>query len=705
MGRKHWERHPIRKKVRGMVLVISLISLALAIAVGVISMMRIYNDSEAAMRLQMEQNLHTIVTSRADLAETELEKYAIAVQTFADYLQELYRGNPAPEVLELIPPPSMENANRYSMQRLLSSRDISLDDVKDDLLLMTHMEHLWYPVMIHDTRSILSIYYGMKSGVSVIYDRYSQMAVPQDGETETYYNFLKSPWYLRAERRKKLCFTDVYRDAFGRGLIVTCAAPVYDEKNEFAGVVGMDILVSVLYSSIVEMDMEEGAYAFMVDKEGNLLEPTKNGGTRVRNLYYDYNKEIGYKVAGRILGGKTGVSLAGNGVYYGYTTIPSTGWKLCVRIPEAIVLAPMQSVKRNVVMTLFLFFAAFVFIIALVTLESKRFSARLAYPIIALKKDVEKITDGDLNYRARVYDNDEIGDLADEFNAMASSLKNYIQDFAAVTAERERIKTELNVAAQIQADLLPCTFPPFPDRREFDIYATMTPAKEVGGDFYDFFFIDKDHLALVIADVSGKGMPAALFMVIARTLIKNRAQMWGGKTSEILEAVNNQLCEESGTELFVTVWLGVLEISTGRVVSCNAGHEYPAVRRAEEGSFELIRRAVNNPAVATMERMKFYESEFFLSPGDSLFLYTDGVVEATNAEYKLYGRDRMIDALNRHGAEPVEEFIVSMKREIDGFVGDSSQFDDITMLALQYYGRKERPETSGQLTEEKGDQR
>ena len=693
-------RHPIRRKVRGMVLVISLVALLLASAVGFISMMRIHKDSEKALRVQMEQNLVTLVASRAALAEAELTKYAMDVQAFADYLHELYSGKPDPAIRRVIPPASMENTNRYAMQRTLRSRDVAFEDIEEDLLLLGLVEHLWRPFLLHDSRSVLSIYYGMESGVVISYDRYSQVAVPKEGDTEFYYDYSKSPWYLRAKRTRKVCFTDVYRDAFGRGLVVTCAAPVYNENNEFAGVVGMDILVSVLYDSIVNIDLGEGAYAFMVDREGNLLRPTENGGTTVQNLYYDYAKEIGYKVAGRILRGKSGVSLAPNRVYYAYTPIPSTEWKLCVRVPEAQVIAPMQSVKRNATMTLVLFFVAFLVIIWLVARESQKFSAHLAYPIIALKNDVEKISHGNLSYRAKVYDNDEVGDLAKEFNKMAGSLKNYMQDFAAIAAERERIRTELNVAAQIQADLLPCTFPPFPDRREFDIYATMTPAKEVGGDFYDFFFIDSDHLALVIADVSGKGMPAALFMVITRTLIKNRAQM-GGNPTEILEAVNNQLCEENGTELFVTVWLGILEISTGKVVACNAGHEYPLVRRAAAGSYEAIRRAVNNPAVATMEGMKFYESAFSLNPGDSLFLYTDGVVEATNAEYQIYGRDRMTDALNRHGAESVEKLLVSIKREVDAFAGGAPQFDDITMLALQYHTKKESED--GQLAEEKGE--
>ncbi|MBR1671906.1 MAG: SpoIIE family protein phosphatase [Fretibacterium sp.] len=702
-------RRPIHSKVYRMVLGISLAALTLSSVVGIVSMMRIQGDSEAALLHQMEQNLYDLVISKARVAESELERYADYVQTFSDYLHELYDGHPILENSGPIQPARTENANVYAMQRVLSGRDVPLGDVREDLLLLVNMEHLWKPIMLQDRNSsILSIYYGTKDGLLIAYDKHSHLTAPRGGESEFYYDYFKSPWYRRAVRTNGLCFTDAYQDAFGRGMVITCVAPVYDEKNEFAGVVGMDILFPVLYRIIIGRGLKEeaeGAYAFLVDREGSLIEPSNGGETKIRNLYYDYTREIDYKIAGRILRGKTGVSLSESGIYYGYTTITSTGWKLCIRVPESLILAPVRSVNRNVIMTIALFVMAFIMILALVAKESERFSARLTGPIVALGKDVEKISDGDLDYRAAIHDNDEIGDLAAGFNNMAASLKEYIQTFAAVTAERERIKTELNVAAQIQADLLPCTFPPFPDRREFAIYATMIPAKEVGGDFYDFFFIDGNHLALVMADVSGKGMPAALFMVITRTLIKNRAQM-GGTPSEILEAVNNQLCEESRTELFVTAWLGILEISTGKLAAANAGHEYPAIRRAG-GSYELMRRAVNNPAVATLEGMRFYGSEFCLRPGDSLFLYTDGVVEATRAAegvgYELYGRDRMINALDRHGSEPVEALIASMKREVDAFVGEAPQFDDITMLALQYYGGEEKTGAGEMPVDEQGE--
>ena len=278
---------------------------------------------------------------------------------------------------------------------------------------------------------------------------------------------------------------------------------------------------------------------------------------------------------------------------------------------------------------------------------------------------------------------DEIGDLYQEIRSMQSRMVEYMQNLTRVTAERERIGAELNIATQIQADMLPRIFPPFPDRREFDIYATMDPAKEVGGDFYDFFLIDKEHLGLVMADVSGKGVPAALFMVIAKTLIKNRAQMGGGP-AETLRYVNDQLCEGNDAELFVTVWFAILDLQTGRGVAANAGHEHPVLRR-ENGKFELVLYR-HSPAVATLAGMKFREHEFEMHPGDTLFVYTDGVPEATNAGNELFGTDRMLDALNREADAAPETLLRNVRKDLDDFVGDAPQFDDITMLGLHYRG-------------------
>ena len=285
--------------------------------------------------------------------------------------------------------------------------------------------------------------------------------------------------------------------------------------------------------------------------------------------------------------------------------------------------------------------------------------------------------------RADIHTGDEMEVLSDALNAMFDDTRRYMTNLLSVTAEKEKIGAELNVATQIQADMLPRIFPAFPDRREFDLYAFMHPAREVGGDFYDFFLIDEDHLCMVIADVSGKGVPAALFMVIAKTLIKNQAMM-GDDPADILGKVNEQLCEGNDAMLFVTVWISILTISTGKGIAANAGHEHPVIRRAG-GSYELVVYR-HSPAVAAMEGMRFRQHSFELHPGDRLFVYTDGVPEATNAENELFGNERMLDVLNSQPDRKPHALLETMKREIDVFVGEAPQFDDITMLCLDYFG-------------------
>lgn len=289
---------------------------------------------------------------------------------------------------------------------------------------------------------------------------------------------------------------------------------------------------------------------------------------------------------------------------------------------------------------------------------------------------VEDLSD----FKVEVRTGDELEELAHSFQYMVSELNEYIRNLSRVTAEKERIGAELDVARHIQASMLPCIFPAFPERHEFDIYASMTPAKEVGGDFYDFFLVDDDHLALVMADVSGKGVPAALFMMIAKTLLKSAAQS-GLSPKAVLEKVNDQLCENNDAEMFVTVWLGILEISTGKMKCANAGHEYPAVMR-RGGGFELLKDK-HGFVLAGMEGARYREYELDLDVGDRLVVYTDGVPEATDAANTLYGTDRMLAALNAARGGSCRQTLEALHRDVDAFVGGADQFDDITMLCIE----------------------
>ncbi|MBI5681381.1 MAG: SpoIIE family protein phosphatase [Methanobacterium sp.] len=278
-------------------------------------------------------------------------------------------------------------------------------------------------------------------------------------------------------------------------------------------------------------------------------------------------------------------------------------------------------------------------------------------------------------------DESEVGILALSFEKMTRDLEIYIKNLEKVTAEKERINTELNVAKKIQADMLPRKFPAFPGQDEFDIYATNIPAKEVGGDFYDFFLIDENHLAIVIADVSGKGVPAALFMVIAKTLIKTQAQL-GKNPEEVFATVNNQLCEGNDENMFVTAWMGILEIETGKFTYVNAGHNLPLLKHANKDYNWL--KSKPGFVLAGMENIKYYQEEITLEQGDRIYLYTDGVTEAINCDDELFGDLRLLKIMNTKKDSSLKELLFYVQDKINIFVRDREQFDDITMLIMEY---------------------
>ncbi len=281
--------------------------------------------------------------------------------------------------------------------------------------------------------------------------------------------------------------------------------------------------------------------------------------------------------------------------------------------------------------------------------------------------------------------NNEIGELSEDVIDLAQSIDRYIARIEKITEEKSRIDSELNLAKSIQASMLPQNFPPFPDRNEVDIYALMEPAKMVGGDFYDFFFIDDDHLALLIADVSGKGIPAALFMMICIVILKNSLRL-SKSISKALANTNEAICSNNTNEMFVTVWMGILEISTGKLTAANAGHEYPAIRR-KDGSYELIKDK-HGFVVGGMRHINYEEYEIQMEPGDKIYVYSDGVPEANNKDKEMFGTARLLDALNSATESTPKEDISNVKSAIAEFVQEEEQFDDVTMLCFEYKGKE-----------------
>ena len=331
-------------------------------------------------------------------------------------------------------------------------------------------------------------------------------------------------------------------------------------------------------------------------------------------------------------------------------------------------------------------------------LFARRFRKSFVEPINAIAEAAQGYMADRMNGSERVdhfaslgiQTGDEIENLSLIMADMERDLTVYEKNLTTVTAEKERIATELNLAASIQANILPSTFPAFPERKEFEIFASMTPAREVGGDFYDFFLVDEDHLAMVIADVSDKGIPAALFMMASRTMLKDAA-LSHLDPAAVLERVNTQLCENNPNYMFVTVWLGILEISSGHLTWADAGHEQLMLR--QDGEWKLLPKkggvalAVIGPELMEPDESLFHNHELTLRPGDVIFQYTDGVTEAMTADRAQFGTDRLLAELQEMRASRPEELLPFIRGRVDGFVQGAPQFDDITMLALEYRGK------------------
>ena len=367
------------------------------------------------------------------------------------------------------------------------------------------------------------------------------------------------------------------------------------------------------------------------------------------------------------------------------------GQRKCFILADITLSEIIEGIKN---FALVYFFLMFITISVFAYLLVKRMKKKLIQPIGIITEAAQSYIEDKRKYGSEVKNHfsmlniqsrDEIESLSLTMADMEKSISDFENNLKKMTTEKERINTELSLARRIQKNTLPNIFPPFPDHDELSIYAVMTPAKEVGGDFYDFFLIDNDHFCIVIADISGKGIPAAMFMMATKIMLANQA-MNGKSPAEILKSTNNNICANNSEEMFVTVWLGILEISTGKLTAANAGHEYP-VLKGKNNKFELIKDQ-HGFVVGGMPNMKYKQYEIKLEPGDKLFIYTDGVPEAEDKAHNLFGVDRMLNALNKEATATPKEILKNVRHAVNAFVKDMEQFDDLTMLCLEYRGKK-----------------
>ncbi len=560
--------------------------------------------------------------------------------------------------------------------------------------------------MFNSSDKIGGLYIGTADGLLLFVNDRSGAYVDDNGKVMTL-DVTSRPWYTRAARASALVYTDVEADAYTGIATITCAAPVY-AGGKLVAVVGADIFLTSI-SDYVDSNTSDGSFLCVVNENGKVLFSPKTEGTfrasisaEAEDLRQSENDVLAEFVRGalRHRTGLESINVDGKDYYFTGAPMKNVTWTVISAVEKEVTYQPtaamlsrydaineealssyrtgaQHSAQTMIVLT--------VILVLIAILAALYVAGRVVKPVEHMTRRINGLGGSDTVFEMEnIYcTGDEIEVLAESFASLSKKTRDYIDQITEITAEKERIGTELALATRIQADMLPNIYPAFPDRKEFDIYACMDPAREVGGDFYDFFLIDDDHLCMLIADVSGKGVPAALFMMASRIILASNAKQ-GKSPAEILRATNETICQNNREEMFVTVWLGILEISTGRLTAANAGHEYPVLRRPG-GKFELIKDK-HGFVIGSMEGMKYHEYELLLEPGSRLFVYTDGVPEATSAENELFGTERMLGALNENGGKDPQEMLANMRSAVDRFVKDAEQFDDLTMLGFEYMG-------------------
>lgn len=517
------------------------------------------------------------------------------------------------------------------------------------------------------------------------------------------YDARQRPWYQAAQAKGGNVFTDVFMGEEGF-LALSFATPYYDEEG-FAGVIGINGSVEDLQSQVKQVSIGRTGISFCLNGKGRVVLSSEDEGLLAPNLQgadlRENSEPTLAEAARRMTAGESDVVkvlVDGQEYYLAFAPMHIVGWSFGALIGRDEVLAPAQEVTALVHEEMKDFYDTLnqdfawmagkvLLLLGLLALAafftSGALADRILRPIRALAEGVQEIAEGNLDKKLEIHTGNEVEELASCFNEMTEELKDHIQRLSQSAAKEERTKTELEVAARIQAGLLPAPLKPAVQEGRFGLSAFMEPAKEVGGDLYDFYFLDDDLLAVTVADVSDKGVPAALFMVMAKTLLKDQVLLRRDE-KDLARAVaeaNDALAQSNTTFMFVTAFVGILHLPTGRFIYVNAGHNPPLICR--EGRAEYLPKA-RNPMLGVRGGMSFVAEELTLQKGDSLFLYTDGVTEAMDAAEGFFGEQRLQDTLSAKSGQGARAQLEAVREEVAAFVGEASQSDDITMLALAY---------------------
>lgn len=606
--------------------------------------------------------------------------------------------------------PSKNDIDKITAQLLFSSEvvDKSSPILRQEIGLTANIQDFLIQINTN-SNVIISSYVASKNGFTIMVDRFAGRKFQNSDIKPDFYNATSRPWYIQAKKEDKTIFTDIVIDALGGGPCIICATPYY-ANGQFAGVVGMGTFLDNINEIILNTKIGDNGFGFVINKQGQIIASPHTTGdlitgiNNIKDLRQSTNTSLADAVQ-KIINEKAGLTEAnidGKDYYLAYAPMKNTDWYFVTAMEVDTVIAPAKETHENIIniateymdnlsektkMTVIGMIISISMLLFFITYIGWSLADYLTKPIRQLSKGVQQIAMGNFNGKLNIHTGDEIESLAISFNAMTTELQTYIKNLEQITAEKERIATELNVATNIQKNMLPCIFPPYPDRKDFDIYAVMYPAKEVGGDFYDFYLLDENHLVITIADVSDKGIPAAMFMVITKTILKNFAMSMTSPDdfSAVVQCANRQLCENNEEMMFVTVFMGMLDLKTGKFIYVNAGHTPPMIRHKhkDDSTFEYL-PVEKNCVLGINEEAQFKQQEVYLKQGDELFLYTDGVTEAINKEKKLYSIERLYSNLNKiNQKSSCQDILRDVKLSIDEFAQGMYQSDDITMLAIK----------------------
>jgi len=484
------------------------------------------------------------------------------------------------------------------------------------------------------------------------------------------YNYPEQKWYkeisAKVTKSNNVAWSSPYYEKQGSNtLMITVGSGIYDDNGSLIGISTVDWEIETLTKRIANIKPTQNTFSLFADKENDYILVSTDKYLDNKNLIGKSLKNIPWYRDD--LKQRTYMEYKGK-KYIPYVKNLENGMFLIVNIPK-------DELFYSAVVSVTVLFIALMFInIVMAILLYIVLRKYIMRPIYKLTEIAHRIGKGETDIKIKV-------EKPEEFVQLASTFDKMITDIKQITKERVRINSELSIAKSIQASSLPDVFPPFPDRKEFDIFASMQPAKEVGGDFYDFYFIDDDNFMFLIADVSGKGIPAALFMMTVKTLVNNMAQV-GYSPKELIETINDKVCASNKQGFFVTMLIGIVNVNTGEISYINCGHNQPLVK-SENGEYKYL-ELDSNIVIGAFENSKFNIHEAKLKKGDTIFLYTDGITEALNSNNEIYGEQNLLESINKSDCDDIETVAEKVKGDVINYMGTAEQSDDITMLIFKY---------------------